>query len=423
MATDVNEMWESDGSFMFFWMWSYSDIFLHSLACFFFLCTYLESEKTSLAQVEWRLQDYQLWSILEKFVMQRLTGRLACQRCTFRLQWFSENLRQCRAWLWVHLVPWTKKPALQTTNASELGRELRTSQLRKIQLWASWFENSCKGPKRVIVCHVFRRKAHIRANLGYQSKVLFKLSHQFKFDNNVSSASPSRSDITKIQIHGSKSSLKNAWFRPRHMEHQVRLCEGLVAFLGVLSLWIRTFFLTANVCNFWSEPPWILQLTSCLITIFTALIQASMSKATFLAAFTISVLRGRSAISLKSISNSWEIWMCWVAIDHRGINGFWKYKYLVCSAVAIGIRVCLPQRFQRNYWAEKKTVQSWLFPMAKSLRPSVKARTFTRTPPRKTNGSSQWWVYTNRVHLDSPKTSTLIDFENQINDDKTEHKF
>lgn len=187
------------------------------------------------------------------------------------------------------------------------------------------------------------------------------------------------------------------------MEHQVRLCEGLVAFLGVLSLWIRTFSLTANVCNFWSEPPWILQLTSCLITIFTALIQASMSKATFLAAFTISVLRGRSAISLKSISNSSEIWMCWVAIDHRGINGFWKYKYLVCSAVAIGIRVCLPQRFQRNYSAEKKKVQSWLFPMAKSLRPSVKARTFTRTPPRKTNGSSQWWVYTNRVHLDSQK--------------------
>lgn len=47
-----------------------------------------------------------------------------------------------------------------------------------------------------------------------------------------------------------------------------------------------------------------------------------MSKATFLAAFTISVLRGRSAISLKSISNSSEIWICWVAIDHRSsING------------------------------------------------------------------------------------------------------
>lgn len=124
--------------------------------------------------------------------MQRLTGRLACQRCTFRLQWFSENLRQCRAWLCVHLVPWTKKPALQTTNASEL-------ELRKIQLWASWFENSYKRPERVIVCHVFRRKAHIRANLGYQSKVLFKLSHQFKFDNNVSLSSPSRSDITKYR--------------------------------------------------------------------------------------------------------------------------------------------------------------------------------------------------------------------------------
>ena len=131
--------------------------------------------------------------------MQRLTGRLACQRCTFRLQWFSENLRQCRAWLCVHLVPWTKKPALQTTNASELGRELRTSQLRKFQLWASWLENSCKRPKWVIVCHVFRRKAHILANLAYQSKVLFKLSHQFKVDNNVSSSSPSRSDITKYR--------------------------------------------------------------------------------------------------------------------------------------------------------------------------------------------------------------------------------